>query len=70
MYAYVTGYREANHVVLLYPRTEGAADIRNWSLAADTAKRIHTRTVRIDWWEHTEQDLKSILTELEFLGMD
>jgi 5-methylcytosine-specific restriction enzyme subunit McrC len=70
MYAYVTGYREANRVVLLYPRTEGAADIRNWSLAADAAKRIHTRTVRIDWWEHTGQDLRSILTELHFLGMD
>jgi 5-methylcytosine-specific restriction enzyme subunit McrC len=66
MYAYVTGYREAKCAVLLYPQTDVIAENRNWSLTADAGKRIHIRSVRVDWWEETKQDLAEILNELNY----
>jgi 5-methylcytosine-specific restriction enzyme subunit McrC len=67
MYAYVTGYREAKCAVLLYPKTDDIAENRNWSLTADTDKRIHVRSVRIIGWEQTKQDLAEILKEFNYL---
>lgn len=64
MYAYVTGYRDAECAVLLYPKTDENLMNRNWSLSADKSKRIHVRSVRIGHWEHTCEDLTQILAEI------
>ncbi len=64
LYAYVTGYHEAAHAVLLYPRTEEDGKAKNWSLPAFPGKRILTRTVRIGNMSDTRMDLENIISEL------
>jgi|GEM_PF-1959730 len=65
LYAYVTGYSEATHAVLVYPRTADDSKSMNWSLMAFPGKRIMTRTVRILRKEETQEDLREILQELQ-----
>ncbi|TVX93268.1 McrC family protein [Paenibacillus agilis] len=63
MYAYVTGYPYARRAVLLYPAMDGAASGRNWTLAANSSKRICVRMVRITHWLETQEDLRGIIAE-------
>ena len=63
MYAYVTGYPHAKCAFLLYPATDLPDSSRNWTLAADSAKRIRMRTIRIKHWKETKEDLQRILAE-------
>ncbi|WP_419871516.1 McrC family protein [Candidatus Pristimantibacillus sp. PTI5] len=65
MYAYVTGYRDAKYAVLLYPKTDEVVLNRNWTLAADSLKRILVRSVRIGHLEETRDDLNTLLQEFE-----
>lgn len=63
MYAYVTGYPDARRAVLLYPAMDEAAYGRNWTLAANSRKRICVRMVRITHWLKTQEDLRGIIAE-------
>ncbi|AZN39540.1 McrC family protein [Paenibacillus albus] len=63
MYAYVTGYPHAKSAFLLYPATDIPDPSRNWTLAADSGKRIRMRTIRINHWKETKEDLRRILAE-------
>ncbi|MEK4105556.1 hypothetical protein NST28_15860 [Paenibacillus sp. FSL R10-2791] len=63
MYAYVTGYPNVKSAILLYPATDIPDPSKNWTLAADSGKRICIRTIRINHWKDTQEDLYRILEE-------
>jgi 5-methylcytosine-specific restriction enzyme subunit McrC len=63
MYAYITSYKEAEKVVLLYPCLTEGKEYPTWELLNYEGKFIEVRTVRLDKYENTIEDLKSIVFE-------
>jgi 5-methylcytosine-specific restriction enzyme subunit McrC len=63
MHAYITTYTEVNRVVLLYPCLIAGNEYPTWELTSYRDKLIEVRTVRLDEYRNTIEDLKKI-----FLG--
>lgn len=62
MYAYITTYKEANRVVLLYPCLVEGKEYPKWNLLNYEDKFIEVKTVRLDKYKNTIDDLKSIIS--------
>jgi 5-methylcytosine-specific restriction enzyme subunit McrC len=61
MYAYVTAYPDAQQAILLYPRSAEAVEQKNWSVPSAPQKKILVRTVRVDTYENTLEDLQALI---------
>lgn len=62
MYAYITTYTEVNRVVLLYPCLVVGSEYPTWELTSYKDKFIEVRTVRLDQYKNTMDDLKNIIS--------
>ncbi|AMR05744.1 McrC family protein [Bacillus thuringiensis] len=63
MYAYVSSYKEAKKAVLLYPCLIKEKEYPTWDLLHYEGKQIEVKTVRLDSYEDTIDDLKNIIVE-------
>lgn len=60
MYAYANAYTEVKKVILLYPSL-GEKEYPSWKLINDMNKVIEVRTVRLDNYKNTLDDLEKLL---------
>lgn len=60
MYAYVTAYEKVNRCILLYPKQEAEQELPVWEVI-DTDKTIEMKTIRIDDFKETVEDLRKML---------
>ncbi|PFR04427.1 hypothetical protein COK31_11200 [Bacillus cereus] len=63
MYAYVSSYKEAKKAVLLYPCLIKEKEYPSWNLLNYEGKQIEVKTVRLDNYENTLNDLKRIFID-------
>lgn len=61
MYAYITSYKEAKRVILLYPHLTEDKEYPNWELLNYEGKFIEVETVRLDEYKNTINDLENII---------
>jgi 5-methylcytosine-specific restriction enzyme subunit McrC len=61
MYAYITNYKEATRVILLYPFLTECKKYPSWELLNYKGKFIDVKTVRLDEYKNTVEDLKNII---------
>ncbi len=61
MYAYINSYKEVNRVILLYPSLISEKEYPKWSLFNCEDKSIEIKTVRLDEYNNTVEDLKGII---------
>lgn len=63
MYAYVSSYKEAKKAVILYPCLIKEKEYPSWDLLNYEGKQIEVKTVRLDNYENTLDDLKKIVLD-------
>jgi len=61
MYAYINSYKEAKRVILLYPSLIEEKKYPTWNLINCEEKSIEIKTVRLDEYRKTLEDLKKII---------
>ncbi|MCM3570310.1 McrC family protein [Neobacillus mesonae] len=69
MYAYITSYKTAERCIILYPRIKDEGLLPKWRVPESTpVKHIEVQTIRLDSAQHTVDDLKKILSDLDETG--
>lgn len=61
MYAYANAYKQVKKVILLYPSLGEEKEYPSWKLINDYNKSIEVKTVRLDSYKNTVDDLKKII---------
>lgn len=61
MYAYASRYEDAKKVVLLYPSLEAGKEYEAWTFIDNVNKEIEIKTVRLDSYNNTVEDLENII---------
>ena len=61
MYAYITNYEEASRVILIYPWLVKKQADPIWELLSHKGTKIEVKTVRLDTYSNTVEDLKKII---------
>lgn len=64
MYAYINSYKEAKRVVLLYPSLIKEKEYPKWSLLSCEDKSIEIKTVRLNEYNNTMEDLTKIILDI------
>ncbi|NRT77618.1 McrC family protein [Clostridium beijerinckii] len=64
MYAYINSYKEAKRVVLLYPSLIEEKEYPKWSLLGCKDKSIEIKTIRLDEYNNTVEDLTKIILDI------
>ncbi|MBV7273755.1 hypothetical protein JMF89_09655 [Clostridiaceae bacterium UIB06] len=61
MYAYANAYKQVKKVILLYPSLGEEKEYPSWKLINDDNKFIEVKTVRLDSYKNTVNDLEKII---------
>jgi len=64
MYAYINSYKEAKRVLLLYPSLIEEKEYPKWSLLGCEDKSIEIKTIRLDEYNNTVEDLTKIILDI------